>query len=125
VLTRDNPKLKNIKAPCAVKAFDSGSSIHVFICKTDDAAREAIDAILKKHGKVLVEQFIKGPELTVGLLEEKPLAPIRIVPKRGFFDYEAKYTASDTEHRFDTGLPAEVIERVRELARRANQVVGA
>jgi D-alanine-D-alanine ligase len=61
----------------------------------------------------------------VGLLEEKPLAPIRIVPKREFFDYEAKYRASDTEHRFDTGLPANIVENCRELARRANEVVGA
>jgi D-alanine-D-alanine ligase len=125
VLTRDNPRLKNIKAPCAVKAFDSGSSIDVFICKTDDAAREAIDNVLKKHGKVLVEQFIKGPELTVGLLEEKPLAPIRIVPKREFFDYEAKYKASDTEHRFELGLPDELVKKCQELARKANEVVGA
>ena len=80
-----------------------------------------------KPGKVraLVEKFIQGPELTVGLLEEKPLAPIRIVPKRGFFDFEAKYKASDTEHRFDTGLAPALIERCRELARRANEVVGA
>jgi len=52
---------------------------------------------------VLIEKFIDGVELTVGLLEEKPLAPIRIVPKREFFDYEAKYRANDTEHRFDRG----------------------
>jgi D-alanine-D-alanine ligase len=125
VLTREQPKLQKIKAPCAVKAFDSGSSIDVFICKTDDAAREAIDNVLKKHGKVLVEQFIKGPELTVGLLEENPLAPIRIVPKREFFDYEAKYKASDTEHRFELGLPDELVKRCQELARKANDVVGA
>lgn len=125
VLTNESPKLKSITAPCAVKAFDSGSSIDVFICKTDDAAREAIATVLKKHGRVLVEQFIKGPELTVGLLEERPLAPIRIVPKREFFDYEAKYKANDTEHRFELGLPAELVERCRELARHANEVVGA
>jgi len=124
VLTTDSPKLKTIKAPCAVKAFDSGSSIDVYICKTDDAARDAISAVLKKHGRVLVEQFIKGPELTVGLLEEKPLAPIRIVPKREFFDFEAKYKANDTEHRFDTGLPAEVISICKQFAKRANAVVG-
>jgi D-alanine-D-alanine ligase len=125
VLTSESPKLKSIAAPCAVKAFDSGSSIDVFICKTDEAAREAVAAVLKKHGRVLVEQFIKGPELTVGLLEERPLAPIRIVPKREFFDYEAKYKANDTEHRFELGLAAELVERCRELARQANEVVGA
>jgi D-alanine-D-alanine ligase len=114
-----------IKAPCAVKAFDSGSSIDVFVCKAQPDANRACEAILSKHGKVLVERFIKGPELTVGLLEEKPLAPIRIVPKREFFDYEAKYKSNETEHRFDTGMTREVVERCRELARLANNVVGA
>src|SRR5258708_6111811 len=88
-------------------------------------ASEAMEGVVSRHGRALVEQFISGPELTVGLLEEKALAPIRIVPKRGFFDYEAKYKANDTEHRFDTGLSHDLIERCRELARRANEVVGA
>lgn len=124
VLTRaDAAKL--MPAPCVIKAIDSGSSIDVFVCKTDDQARVALDTILEKHSRALVEQFIAGPELTVGLLEEQPLAPIRIVPKRDFFDFEAKYKAADTEHRFDTGLPADVIESCRQLAKRANDVVGA
>src|SRR4051812_35160316 len=116
--------------PCVVKAIASGSSIDVFVCKGAAEggapnAREAVQTILRKHKRALVEKFISGPELTVGLLEERPLAPIRIVPKREFFDYEAKYKASDTEHRFDTGLPGNVIDECRELARRANEVVGA
>lgn len=114
---------------CVVKAINSGSSIDVVLCKAPAEApaqaRAAVADLLTRHERVLVEQFIQGPELTVGLLEEEPLAPIRIVPKREFFDYEAKYKASDTEHRFDTGLPAAVIETVRDLARRANAVVGA
>jgi D-alanine-D-alanine ligase len=120
---------KTPEEPCVVKAIASGSSIDVFVCKGSAegpvAARDAVEQILRKHKRVLVEKFISGPELTVGLLEEKPLAPIRIVPKREFFDYEAKYKSSDTEHRFDTGLPAKVIEQCRELARKANQIVGA
>jgi D-alanine-D-alanine ligase len=114
-----------LAAPCVVKAFSSGSSIDVFVCKTQPEAEKALETILAKHGKALVEKFIAGPELTIGLLEEKPLAPIRIVPKREFFDYEAKYKASDTEHRFDTGLPTDVIEHCRELVRKGNAIVGA
>jgi len=114
---------------CVVKAIDSGSSIDVYVCKAPAElpaqAKQAIQKVLSRHEEVLVEQFIDGVELTVGLLEEKPLAPIRIVPKREFFDYEAKYRASDTEHRFDTGLPADVVETCRELARKANEVIGA
>ena len=116
-------------AGCVVKAIDSGSSLDVYVCRAAPesppaGAAAAIAAVLAKHDRVLVEQFIDGPELTVGLLEEEPLAPIRIVPRGDFFDHHAKYTATDTEHRFDTGLPPEVVERCRDLARRANAVVG-
>jgi D-alanine-D-alanine ligase len=114
---------------CVVKAIESGSSIDVYVCKAPAElpaeARKAVEQVLSRHAEALVEQFISGVELTVGLLEEKPLAPIRIVPKREFFDYEAKYKSSDTEHRFDTGLPPETVERCRELAEQANAVVGA
>jgi D-alanine-D-alanine ligase len=114
--------------PCVVKALDSGSSIDVYVCKGAAEgpvrAREAVETILKKHGRVLVEKFINGPELTVGLLEEQALAPIRIVPKKEFFDFEAKYKRNDTEHRFDTGLPEAVVKKCQELAERANAVVG-
>lgn len=125
-LDSTNPRaLEDIGSPCVVKAISSGSSIDVFVCKTMEEARSACAKIMANHDAALIEKFIQGPELTVGLLEEKPLAPIRIVPKRGFFDYEAKYKAADTEHRFDTGLPPQVVEDCRELARKANAVIGA
>ena len=129
VITAADRPIPEIDYSCVVKAIDSGSSIDVFVCKAPAElpaqARQAMDHVVNRHGRALVEQFIDGPELTVGLLEEKPLAPIRIVPKREFFDFEAKYKASDTEHRFDTGLPESVIEECRELARKANAVVAA
>jgi D-alanine-D-alanine ligase len=114
---------------CVVKAISGGSSIDVFVCKApaecEAQASSAIKQIVSKYGRALVEQYISGPELTIGLLEERPLAPIRIIPKSEFFDYDAKYKSAVTEHRFDTGLPAELVERCRELARQANAVVGA
>ena len=129
VITAADRPFPPIDYSCVVKPIDSGSSIDVFVCKAPAElpaqAREAMEHVVSVHGRALVEQFINGPELTVGLLEEKPLAPIRIVPKRSFFDYEAKYKASDTEHRFDTGLPEKVVRECRDLARRANAVVGA
>ncbi len=112
-----------------VKAIDSGSSLDVYLCKApaecEAQAAEAIRTVVRKHGKALVEQFIQGPEVTVGLLEEEPLAPIRVVAKSGFLDFDAKYKASDTEHLIETGLPAELIERIRGLVKKANAVVGA
>jgi D-alanine-D-alanine ligase len=116
--------LRRIAAPCVVKAIDSGSSIDVYVCKSESKADEAMAKVLARHGQALIEQFISGPELTVGLFEEQPLAPIRIVPKRDFFDYEAKYKDRGTEHRFDTGLTSGVIEKCQGIAKRANDVLG-
>jgi D-alanine-D-alanine ligase len=124
LVTKANP-VTAVRAPCAVKAVDSGSSVDVYICKTQDEADKALKTLLAKHGRALVEQFIKGPELTVGLLEEKALAPIRIVAKVEFFDFAAKYKRNDTEHRFDTGLPADLIQKCQRLAEKGNAVVGA
>ena len=108
-----------------VKAISSGSSIGVYVCRDVAAAMTALTTLLDTRGQAMIEQLIEGPELTVGLLEEQPLAPIRIIAKGEFFDYHAKYAATDTEHRFDTGLPDAVVEQCRELARRANAIVGA
>ncbi|HEY1629169.1 MAG TPA: hypothetical protein VGF52_04870, partial [Tepidisphaeraceae bacterium] len=118
-----------IPGSCVVKPIDSGSSIDVFVCKApaecEAQAVAGIETVLSKYGRALIEQYIDGPELTVGLLEEKPLSPIRIVPRSEFFDYQAKYKANDTEHRFETGLPDALIEQCQELARRANEAIGA
>jgi D-alanine-D-alanine ligase len=118
-----------IPGSCVVKPIDSGSSIDVFVCKapaeSDAQAIAAIEMVVEKYGQALVEKYIDGPELTIGLLEEKPLSPIRIVAKSEFFDYQAKYKANDTEHRFQTGLPDDLIEKCCELARAANEAIGA
>jgi D-alanine-D-alanine ligase len=122
-------KLPDVPGSCVVKAISSGSSIDVILCKAPveqpAQAQAAIKQLLAKHEAVLVEQYIDGVELTVGLLEERALPPIRIVPTREFFDFEAKYKANDTEHRFDTGLPDAVVKHCQELACKANGVVGA
>jgi D-alanine--D-alanine ligase len=128
-VVKKGEKISGPPKSCVVKAIDSGSSIDVYVCKASAEGSpqvgDALDKIFQRHKSALVEEFIDGVELTVGLLEEKPLAPIRIVPKSGFFDYYAKYRSSDTEHRFDTGLPPDVVETCRNLAARANAIVGA
>lgn len=115
--------------PCVVKAIGSGSSIDVFVCKNpatcEAEGRAAIAKVLSTHEEALVEKFVTGPELTVGLVEEKALAPIRIVAQGEFFDFDAKYKRNDTEHRFDTGLPPEIVKKCQELAEKANAVVGS
>jgi len=119
VFTRENDDRKalaDMAYPCVVKAISSGSSIDVFICRTRGSAAIRVGQLLRRHGMAMVEQFIKGPEVTIGLLEEAPLAPIRIIPKREFFDFHDKYASNGAEHRLDTGLPPAVVD-ARDLAR--------
>jgi D-alanine-D-alanine ligase len=128
VITAADSQTPPIPGSCVVKAIGSGSSIDVFVCKApaecEAQASAAIKQVVSKHGKALIEKYIDGIELTVSLLEEKPLAPIRVVPTREFFDFEAKYKSTETEHRFDTGLPDTVVKRCQALAKRANEVIG-
>src|SRR4051794_16317556 len=113
-----------ISAPCVVKAIASGSSIDVFLCKTEPQARDAIAKVLHAHGQALVEQLIVGTELTVGIFEEKPLSPIRITTTREFFDFDAKYKGDSARHDFELNLPSDVVKNVQDLARRAHEAIG-
>jgi D-alanine-D-alanine ligase len=123
-ITRAAPAA-TIPAPCVVKPIAGGSSIEVFICKTQLDTDLACDRVLEAHEEAMVEQFIEGPELTVGIVEERALDPIRIVCKRDFFDYDAKYKSEcGTEHHFDLKLPRSVDRRCRELAVEANRMIG-
>lgn len=114
----------SVSIPCVVKAIDSGSSIDVFICHSENEINDALRALFAKHPRVMVEQFISGPELTVGLLEGKALPPIRIETSRAFFDYKAKYTQGGAKHSFELNLPASVVEQCKSLAEEANRLLG-
>src|SRR4051812_15498498 len=114
-ITRAAP-LPTLPAPLIVKPIDSGSSLDIAICHTQLEVDLACDTILQRFEKAMVERLIQGPELTVGLLEDEPLDPIRIVTTHEFFDYDAKYKPRGAEHRFDLGLPQEVALQCCELA---------
>jgi len=117
--------INRLGPPAVAKAIAAGSSIGVYICKSEKELRESCEKLLAEQGKVLVERFVEGIELTVGVLEGKALSPIRIVSKAAFFDYDAKYKSAETEHRFDTGLPTDLIERIQRDVEKAHEVVGA
>lgn len=127
-VVRAGDAMPEIEGACVVKAIGSGSSIDVFVCKAPTEAPaqagEALRAVLSRHPLAMVEAFVDGIELTVGILEDSALPPIRIVPKGEFFDFEAKYKSSETEHRFDTGLPDALVRQVQELALAAHRAVG-
>jgi D-alanine-D-alanine ligase len=117
--------LSRVSAPCVVKPLSGGSSIDVRICHTPLSAAAAVSELLGRYERILVERYIQGIEITVGILEDRALSPLRITTTHEFFDYQAKYVGNDAQHHFDLEVPLSVAQRVQELALRAHQAIGA
>jgi D-alanine-D-alanine ligase len=110
--------------PCVIKPISEGSSVGCKVCMNADDARAHLAATLPKFGAMLVERFVDGFELTVGILDGKTLPVIWIKPATEFYDYEAKYTREDTKYVFDIPLPSHVLEQVRSAAEATHRHVG-
>ncbi|MBP6408161.1 MAG: D-alanine--D-alanine ligase [Fusobacteriaceae bacterium] len=92
------------KYPVVIKPTTEGSSVGLYICQNEADARNAVEALEGKE--ILIEDFIKGDELTVGVLNGEALGVLRIKPISGVYDYESKYTKGMTEYEF----PAQISE---------------
>ena len=111
--------------PAVVKPSREGSSVGVFICKTQEACVEAIPLAAEYAGTILVEQFIAGREVQGAVLDDVSLGAIEIVPAREFYDYEAKYTAgSGTKYLFPAPLPAPQYAQVNAVCLAAHRALG-
>jgi len=109
-------KLRALGETFVVKPITHGSSVGVSIV---EGAAEAISAARKcreQFGDCMIEKFIPGREFTVGILGERALPIIEIVPADGFYDYHAKYLDQRTGHLFDTLEDAAVVAKMRAAA---------
>ncbi len=93
--------------PVVVKPSREGSSIGVFIVTERKDLRDAIKAALSYEGPALVERYIMGKEVQIGVLGKRALGGVEVRPTNEFYDYEAKYTAGKTQYI----LPPEMDER--------------
>jgi D-alanine-D-alanine ligase len=110
--------------PCVVKPASEGSSVGVSIVDTPDQLAAALATARSFHGPVIVEDYIAGTEVFVGILNDRVLGSVEVRPATRFYDYEAKYKRSDTRYLIPPELPAQVIERSQELALAAYRALG-
>ena len=110
--------------PCVVKATRQGSSIGVTIVREEKEYEAAVKEAFKYDSKVICEEFIEGKELTIPVMDGKAFPPIWIRPKKGFYNYENKYTAGMTEYLLDTGLSAARIRNLKKLAVKVYNTLG-
>ena len=110
--------------PLVIKPANHGSSIGLSIVERQEEIPAAIHLAFQFDERIVIEEYISGRELTVGVLDERPLPVIEIVPKHKFFDFEAKYQAGLTDYIIPAHLDAEIAEKVQQSALKAHKLLG-
>ncbi len=116
---------KYFKFPVIVKPNDGGSTIGLTKVNKPQELRGAFELALKESKVILVEEFIKGSELTVPVLDGKALPVIEIIPKSGLYDFEAKYTKGKSEYIVPAKIPAKITKAVQRAAVSVYEIIGA
>ncbi|MDP4198738.1 MAG: D-alanine--D-alanine ligase [Bacteroidota bacterium] len=112
--------------PLVIKPNDQGSTVGLTILQdaSEDNFNHAIDLALEYSAKALIEEFIDGRELTVGILDREALPIVEITTEGGFYDYHHKYTPGMSFHACPADLPSEIASGIQADALRAFEVIG-
>ena len=117
--------LAEIPPPVVIKPVDGGSSVDTVIARDVARRDRAIDEMLDKYGRVMMERLVAGREITVGILGEEPLPVLEVVPAREFYDLTAKYCDDvGTQYIFDHGLSDEAVAAFQADAMTAHRSLG-
>jgi D-alanine-D-alanine ligase len=110
--------------PCVIKPANEGSSVGVSVIDDRAALAPAVALARGFHGPILVEDYIAGTEVFVGILDDKVLGSVEVRPATRFYDYDAKYKRTDTKYLLPPELPRAVIERAERHALAAYRALG-
>lgn len=110
--------------PWVIKPAAEGSSIGVSIVRSTAEAGPALDAAFEYGDRVIVEQYIKGKEIQIGILGSTILGGVEVRPSLEFYSYEAKYTAGMTEYILPPEVSADEYEILRQTALKAHNALG-
>lgn len=119
---RDRPvddQLGRLTLPVVVKPSKQGSTVGLSIVRRREELGPAIAEAYVHDDEVMIEQFIAGRELTVGILGDEALPVGEIVPSHEIYDYECKYTVGMAEEIFPAQIPSERAREAQDLAKRA------
>lgn len=103
----------DIGFPLIVKPSREGSTINVTIVDKASELSDAIEKAAQSDSMIVVEKYIKGAEVTVGVINGKILPVLEIAPKSGFYDFESKYTKGKTEYIVPARISDEVATKIQ------------
>ena len=113
---------KKLNFPVVIKPINEGSSVNVFICNKSNFTKNLLK--LKNYGEILIEKYIPGREIQVAILGKRKLGAIELVPKRKFYDYQAKYNKSaKTKHIIPVNISKMNYDKVTNIALRAHKLL--
>jgi len=122
-LRQGEQESEKVPFPCIVKACCGGSSVGVYIARNEEEYENAKKEAFQFDKEVIVEQYIKGREFSVGVMDGKALPVIEIAPKQGFYDYKNKYQAGSTVETCPADLPQLKTEEMQYIAERVFQAL--
>jgi D-alanine-D-alanine ligase len=112
------------KFPIVVKPAKAGSSVGISIIHETKDMPKAIEQAFLYSDEILIEEFISGRELTVGILGDEALPVVEIIAQRDFYDFEAKYKDAGTRYEVPAQLTASQSSLVTEMALKAYRAIG-
>ncbi len=110
--------------PWVIKPSTEGSSIGVSIVKDESSVDAAMETALSFSGRAIIEKYIRGKEIQVGILNERILGSVEVRPKLEFYNYEAKYTPGMTEYILPPEVDPEVLRNAERVALSAHLALG-
>ena len=115
-IDRLEEQLRYLTNSYVVKPIRQGSSVGVSIVSTPHEAVEAAKETFSEFGDCMIEEFVPGMEVTVGILHDQALPIIEVRVKSGFYDYHAKYVDEQTEYLFDTVTDPAIAANISQAA---------
>ncbi len=113
-----------LRYPLVVKPCREGSTIGIGIVSKDTELDPAIENAARYGGPVILEEYIEGKEITAGILNDKPLPLVEIIPKEGFYDFRTKTTSGMAEYVVPAKLSPSVTKNIKAIALQVHQATG-
>lgn len=110
--------------PFVIKPYNEGSSVGVVIVKEGDDFAANKDGPWHDTDKLMAESYLPGRELTVAVMDGKPLTVTELKPRAGFYDYEAKYQDGKTDHIIPAALNEDKLDQIMAYAVTAHKILG-
>ncbi len=119
----DNKTIMNLGLPLVIKPNDQGSTVGLTIVKNPDELKPAVERAFQFGKTVMAERFVPGREMTVSMLDGKPLPVIEIIPEHGIYDYECKYQKGKSQYVVPAQVSESVTESLQNFAIKAYQAL--